>query len=502
MDLDTYIDKKLQEFLEGRDKLSEDDLKKIFDDIVSDEDLEEFDKKQILKTLKELSKEYITTEYSVSSSIRRNNKKNIYRKNKFVEEDYLEKVQKIEYLKSLPIYRQKSKGWFEQREKCISATSFAGAINEDKYNPATKLFFEKIGLVPPSFEQNRNTHHGNKHEEITNLAYGLTENVHVNEYGLIPSPKYKFLSASPDGIVDTHNFDQTRLTKLVGRMVEIKNPYPDGGREIITEGEIDDEICPHNYYCQVQAQLEVCNFDKCDFVQTKIEEYSTKELFDNDCHSDKYYLSSKNNNYRGMLIQLVPKNKINEENYHYHARYIYPPRLDMNKEEYNNWLLESISKYRDIIDIQEEENTKKSVGESSEIIRGSDYIFDKIIYWRINQYHCVTIERNKEWLQEKIKIIAQFWDYVCFYKNNLNEKTKLNKFMETNNYDHTDKNPKVIADIFKYIHTQYKNINPTTKYNPLFQSPSKYCIPYSPKNYKSNNVSSKINYNYYANKSK
>ncbi len=34
MDLDTYIDKKLQEFLEGRDKLSEDDLKRIFDDIV------------------------------------------------------------------------------------------------------------------------------------------------------------------------------------------------------------------------------------------------------------------------------------------------------------------------------------------------------------------------------------------------------------------------------------------------------------------------------------
>ena len=47
------------------------------------------------------------------------------------------------------------------------------------------------------------------------------KNVKVDEYGLLQHDKYPFIGASPDGICDKTTLDGNKLTKLVGRLLEI-----------------------------------------------------------------------------------------------------------------------------------------------------------------------------------------------------------------------------------------------------------------------------------------
>jgi putative phage-type endonuclease len=499
MDVESYITHKLQEIFENKDRLNVDELESIIEAVIDVPELIKTVGKPALKIIAtNVGNLYLERVYHVSAKVKRVNDKNVYSGKKYREDTYLKIEAQLKYLKSLPQYPQKSKKWLEQREKCISATAMAAVVNEDNHKTAQQLLFEKSGIAVPPFVQNKFTHHGNKYEEITNLAYGLNENVHVYEYGLIPSSKYTFISASPDGIVDRHNFDRTKLTKLVGRMVEIKNPYPDGGRSIKTSGEIDGGICPHTYYCQVQTQMEVCDFDECDFIQTKIEEYPSSEDFEEDQHPTKYWLSSMYNNYRGALIQLLPKKQVLSEDSHYYGRYIYPPRLDMTNDEYQQWILTMTIRYRDIVDQEEAEKRKKFGDDIGEIVKGSDYVFDKVIYWRIRQYHCITIKRDREWFAERLPIVEQHWSYITFLKENPGEKTALTGFLDKNNYKLDD--PLCTAEIYRFIHQRYKMVNKDTKYQEIFQKPSAYAKPPYSSNKEPYIPAPKLTRNFFANR--
>lgn len=475
MDLETYLTDRIQDFLESKETLTESDLNKSICKMVDHDIIDKYGESIVQSMIKLLSKKYLDHCYKVNTRIRKNTDLHVYSGKKYKEDIYIYADNQISLLKSIPQYRQKSKEWLAQREKCISATAVAAAVNEDPHKTAQQLLMEKAGIYSAPFILNKFTHHGNKYEEITNLAYGMNENVYVYEYGLIPSSKYHFLSASPDGIVDRYDFERKRLTTMVGRMVEIKNPFPTG-RVIKTTGEIDGEICPHQYYCQVQTQMDVCELEKCDFVQTKIEEYSSYEEFIEDAHPTKYWISSMYNNYRGAIIQLLPKKKTMANNTDWEGRYIYPPRLDLSETEYQKWIAEMCNKYREVVDGQEDENDKKFANKADEILRGSDYVFDKVLYWRIRQYHCITINRDKEWFAERVKIIEQFWSYITFFKENPAEKDKCREFIETHGYKLDD--PTCTPQIFKYIHTRYIKSNPDAKYKEIFQELSKYCKPH------------------------
>ena len=100
-------------------------------------------------------------------------------------------------------------------------------------------------------------------------------NVKVTEFGCLPSEKYKFLGASPDGICSAHTLDGKFSDKL-GTMLEIKCPFK---RPIKHGGEINGEICPNYYFWQIQQQLQCCNLYKCDFWQCNIAEYNSREEY-------------------------------------------------------------------------------------------------------------------------------------------------------------------------------------------------------------------------------
>ena len=113
-------------------------------------------------------------------------------------------------------------------------------------------------------------------EEPATMVYQYRMNVTVEEFGLMIHPKYSFLGASPDGIVNHYKLNGKHKTKYVGRMLEIKCPKV---RKIKMDGPIKNHICPIYYWDQVQLQLECCDLEECDFWQCKISLYKTRQEF-------------------------------------------------------------------------------------------------------------------------------------------------------------------------------------------------------------------------------
>ena len=126
---------------------------------------------------------------------------------------------------------------------------------------------------------NTSTDWGNKFEPIALEIYKNMTNESVSEIGLVLHPVYKWLGASPDGLVQS------------GKLLEIKCPYK---RNI--------ETCPMHYWVQMQIQMEVCNIDECDYFDCKFCEYSIDEfkidtniykgICDNPWYLDSYSLKT------------------------------------------------------------------------------------------------------------------------------------------------------------------------------------------------------------------
>ncbi len=201
--------------------------------------------------------------------------RNDYNSDTFTEKIYMNRWNRVKQIKLIPQHEQKSQGWLNQRKECLTATAIAVVLDEEPYTTPAKLFLDKCDRGEP-FIENVNVHHGKKYEEIGSMYYAFRNNIKVEEYGLIQHNKYPFIGASPDGICHKDTYDETGVSKMVGRLLEIKFPK---SRKILTEGDLDGDICPHYYYQQVQTQLYVTGLNECDFLQCKIEEYDTWDEF-------------------------------------------------------------------------------------------------------------------------------------------------------------------------------------------------------------------------------
>lgn len=340
----------------------------------------------------------------------------IYHKNNIViPDDYKKLTDHVDFIANLPQPEQRTEEWFNMRKNMITASCAAQVIGENPY-PRQKpedLILDKLNMGEP-FTDNKFVHHGKKYEEVATKIYENIYDIHVDEYGLVPHiaiPKISFLGASPDGIASKYTLSN-KFSPMIGRMLEIKCPYV---RKIKTEGEIDGEICPHYYYCQVQQQLECCDLEYCDFWQCTLKEFFSKEDMLND-KTEIVYKEEQNVNLdipvncrQGCIIQLLPKDKITKFCL-FDAKYIYPKNIDMTQFEYDQWILDEIpnlyKKYPKLM---------------------KDYVFDRILYWKLTVCHNVKIPRNKEWFKANYPKYKEVWDKIVLLRSN---KTELNKFVK------------------------------------------------------------------------
>jgi len=338
-------------------------------------------------------------------------------------------------LRAIKLPEQRSPEWFEMRNSKITASDGGTVLGDNKYEPQYTFLLKKT--LGDRFKTNIDCYHGKKYEEIATMIYQYRMNVTVEEFGLLGHPTYSFLGASPDGICNQYKYDKIHKSKFVGRMLEIKCPLR---REIKKTGPIKDNICPIYYWVQVQLQLECCELDECDFWQCKIREYQSREEFINDTDPDEPFRSLQFGFEKGCIIQILPKQKFNNfvnefmysskskntstsiysseylDNYndfiYEEAKCIYPPKIEMTPAEIDIWIAKTIN------DIQNKHEYK-------------DYVFDKILYWRLENSMNVVIERDRQWFNDSLPKFKEIWNYVTILRQNMELAKLLKNYIST-----------------------------------------------------------------------
>jgi putative phage-type endonuclease len=264
---------------------------------------------------------------------------------------------KIDNLKNKLQPAQRSDEWYEFRHNLLTASSIFKVFGTESMK--NQLIYEKCCphkiFSKPSLESP--LHWGQKYEKVSTDLYESMYNTKVGDFGCIQHEKYSFIGASPDGI----NIDENN--PRYGRMLEIKNVV---SRRI-------NGIPKSEYWIQMQIQMEACDLNECDFLETKFIEYKNEEDFLN----DGSYTWSENNQLKGRMILFS-----NNGNFHYE----YAP-LYININEYKEW---------------ENKICQKNV----------DMIWIENIYWKLEKYSNILVLRNKIWFEEAIKKIDNIWNII------------------------------------------------------------------------------------------
>ena len=269
-------------------------------------------------------------------------------------------TEKINYLRSIPQPVQRTEEWYKTRYNLITASNAYKCFENN--NQKNSIIYEKCKPYEIRTENsfatlNTAMHWGQKYEDISVQIYEKRYTTQIEDFGCIPHSEYKFVGASPDGI----NVDLN--SERYGRMLEIKN--------IVNREIVDDP--KKEYWVQMQLQMEVCNLNECDFLETRFKEYESYEEF----IQDGDFKHTENNMEKGIMILFIVDNK---------PLYKYAP-LNMNEEEYNIWEKETMNTY-------------------------TDDTFISIIYWRLDEFSCKLVLRNKKWFQDNIQSMQEVWSII------------------------------------------------------------------------------------------
>lgn len=290
-------------------------------------------------------------------------------KNVVTEKDRISMAKKIEYLKNIPQPDQRTDEWYTFRHglitasnawKCLGSQSQKNSIIFEKCKPLV-LNNDVEKPETPNVDTYVNTqttlHFGQKYEPLSVMYYEFTYNTTVGEFGCIPHSKYSFLGASPDGI----NIDEDSC--FFGRMLEIKNIC---NREITGNPKLE-------YFVQTQLQMETCDLNKCDFLETRFIEYQSEEEFS----KDGTFQLTEDGKYKGIIMHFKGDGK---------PIYEYSP-FNCTKEAYDVW---------------ENEMFKKHDGRE----------WMENLYWKLDEVSCVLIVRNKKWFNSIIGEIQEVWNTI------------------------------------------------------------------------------------------
>jgi len=281
------------------------------------------------------------------------------------QEDIISITEKLDYLRNMPQPQQRTTDWYIFRNNLITASNAYKIFDTDASR--NQLIYEKcfsfnqkILIVPDELENFKHVnvlspmHWGQKYEHVSVMIYEDMYQTQIEEFGCIKHERHAFLGASPDGINVDKNSDR------YGRLIEIKNVV---NREITGIPKLE-------YWIQMQLQMETCNLNECDFLETKFIEFETEEEYlKDDCQ------------YKGIIMYFSHKNGI--------PKYVYKP-LHMMDETWEETMMNT---YEDLIWI-------------------------KNIYWKLEIISCVLVVRNKLWFEYVIYDIRNFWKIIEYEREN------------------------------------------------------------------------------------
>ena len=297
---------------------------------------------------------------------------------------------KIDYLRSVPQPEQRTPEWYEFRHLYLTASSIWKAFSTE--GNRNQLIYSKCIPIDTDkysrFNLDSALHWGVKYEDLSISWYEKQYSTKVEDFGCIPHKTLSFLAASPDGI----NVDDS--SGRFGRMLEVKN---------IVNREITG-IPKFEYWIQMQIQMEVCNLNECDFLETRFLEYDDADQF----NADGSFNTTNDGKPKGIMLQFMKDGM---------PIYKYAP-WGCNEEEYKTW----------------EQNTMKETE-----IPGKCYWLQNI-YWRLDQVSVVLVVRNKLWFQKASEVLKEFWDIIVKERENGFEHRAPKKRIKGDEKKNDDKN--------------------------------------------------------------
>jgi putative phage-type endonuclease len=301
--------------------------------------------------------------------------------------------EQLNVLRNKPQPSQRTKEWYEFRHNLITASNAYKAFENE--NVKNQLIYEKcqplnqkLYIDNDTIEEdtkaivmvnvNTTLHWGQKYEPLSVNIYEYIYKTNIEDFGCIQHEKYLFLGASPDGI----NVDNK--SKRYGRMLEIKN---------IVNREIDG-IPKKEYWIQMQLQMEVCDLDECDFLETKFTEYQDYESYLSDT-SNELYEDEEGTEFQNLC--LTKDNQMKGIIIYFHTKegkpfYIYKPLEIIHPQEIEEWQENIIDHYQCNPEYK--------------------YIFMKTIYWKLEKLSCVLVCRNRQWFKDNIYSLQEIWNII------------------------------------------------------------------------------------------
>lgn len=288
-------------------------------------------------------------------------------------------AQKIAKIRSIPQPEQRTPAWYEFRHDLITASNLYKVFGSEAVR--NSLIYEKCLPLKDDIDSSGgyvNTsspmHWGQKYEPVSVALYEHLYKVKVEDFGCVRHPSISCIGASPDGIVTDPG------SHLYGRMLEIKN---------IVNREMDG-IPSKAYWVQMQVQMETCDLDNCDFLETRFKEYDEAAFYADAEHA-----------YKGVILYFVERVSIggsmqsNESGYplaqQYSGapKYVYMPfSVGLTKESVDAWVEETRTKMR------------------------RSWSLYSTLYWYLDEYSCVLVERNRPWFQSARGHIEETWATV------------------------------------------------------------------------------------------
>jgi len=287
--------------------------------------------------------------------------------------------QQIQQLRSIPQPTQKTPEWYASRHNMLTASNLWKALgSETQFN---SLVYEKCTPFNPTDYKWRGVisdptstnpmNWGVKYEPLSRMIYEMRNRTTVEDFGCIPHPKYPFIGASPDGIVVDEN------SPLYGRMIEIKNIVNRPITGIPLEA----------YWIQMQLQMEVCDLDECDFIETRFAEFDTDlEFYE---YVDTNQETTGGAQYKGVILFMIPRYDEKQiPDPLATSKYVYMPLgLPTNRAAVEQW-----------IDTQRKEQP--------------GYVVYYTMYWKLLEYSCITVLRNTHWFRAVLHKIEHCWQTI------------------------------------------------------------------------------------------
>jgi hypothetical protein len=276
---------------------------------------------------------------------------------------------KIDYLTNVPQPEQRTTEWYEFRYLHLTASNiWKTFISESTRN---QLIYEKC--QPLNSEKysghvslDSPMHWGQKYEPVSVMLYNKMFMTEVSDFGCIPhkNPELEFLAASPDGI------NTLATSPRYGRMLEVKNIV---NREITGNPKLE-------YWVQMQLQMEVCDLNECDFLETRFLEYADQAAYEADLTTD----------YKGMMMLFINNNG--------QPKYEYAPLLtsEAGTSEAGT----------------SAETSASEAWQDAMMEKNKHLMWLKNIYWKLDQLSCVLVLRNKLWFKAAVPQLKEIWRLI------------------------------------------------------------------------------------------